>query len=266
MKYPFHFLSMKFISIPLFILFFFPTPCCSGQISTDRPGFANGTTIVPTGMLQLESGYQFSRLPQHKEHALGQLLLRTAPLERLEFRLGLNSYIATRDQVKNQSGFEDWSLGLKLKLAQGADTPGIKSLNVSAIVETTLPTGSKAYSANKLQPFVMLVLDWALPGNLAISPFMSYTLVSSQSSQFNEFGGGVSLSVALSGRSGFFLEYYGVAAQSDYGADISYLDGGLTYLITDNCQLDLHSGQALSGKTPDYFMGIGFSYRFAMKK
>ncbi len=239
-------------------------PAHPQTISTDRPGFGNGTSIVPVRAKQLESGYLYSRVEEVKEHTLGQWLLRIGAAERLEFRIGVNSYVSASSPDGDDSGISDGSLGLKLKLYHGEHGFETLTYDLSVVVETSLPTGSKPYRARRLQPAVMFVLDLAVPQGFTLSPFTSYTLASDDTPQYNQFGVGVSLGVSLTERTGCFLEYFGLTKEKDRGPETTnYLDGGFTFLLADNCQLDIHSGLGMNGPSPSYFVGIGFSYLFA---
>ena len=40
------------------------------------------------------------------------------------------------------------------------------------------------------------------------------------------------------------------------------LDGGFTFLLSDEAQLDLYAGKGLNDYTPDFIFGAGFSIRF----
>jgi Putative MetA-pathway of phenol degradation len=232
------------------------------EIVTDRPGMGDGTAIVPTGVLQLESGYRFTRVGSDKEHTLGEVLLRVAPAEKLEFRIGVDSYLFTRSPGSDDSGFGDGSLALKYKLFENDNGPG--EVNLSTILGTSLPTGSKLYRENSIQPWTQLILDWNVYQNLALTYNLYYSRAGSGSERYNKFAGGVAVSFPLASRTGCFLEYYAVAVESGYGQNTSYFDGGITYLINDNCQVDIHSGLGLDDDHPNYFVGVGLSYLFEL--
>ena len=245
------------------IISFTASSALSQTISTDRPGFANGTSIVPAGATQIESGYLYSRVEEVKEHTLGQLLVRFGAAERLELRLGVNSYVSTSSPGADDDGFSDGSVGLKLKLYHGEQGYETLSYDISTVLETSLPTGSKGYRTGRLQPSVMFVLDLAVPQGFTLSPFTTYTLASDDTGQYNQFGGGVSLGVSLTERTSCFLEYFGLGKEKDRGPETThYLDGGLTFLLADNCQADIHTGLGMNGPDPNYFVGIGLSYLF----
>ena len=64
-----------------------PAPL-TGQIGTGRPSFGTGTTPVPVGHLQLESGYQYAEDGDSKTHTFPQLLLRYGVYDGVELRAG----------------------------------------------------------------------------------------------------------------------------------------------------------------------------------
>jgi len=255
---------IKYIFALFLIISFTASPALSRTIGTDRPGFANGTGIVPEGATQVESGYLYTRVEHVKEHTLGQLLVRYGVAERLELRLGVNSYVSTSSPGGDDDGFSDGSAGLKLKLYHGEQAYETLSYDISTVLETSLPTGSEGYRTGRLQPSVMFVLDLGVPQGVTLSPFTTYALASDDTGQYNQFGGGVSLGVSLTERASCFLEYFGLGKEKGRGPETThYLDGGFTLLLAENCQADIHTGLGINGPDPNYFVGIGLSYLFA---
>jgi hypothetical protein len=61
---------------------------------------------------------------------------------------------------------------------------------------------------------------------------------------------------------GCFVEFFGDIPTGSNGGSANSFDGGFTYLIADNLQLDVFSGVGLSGDADDWFIGAGFSIRF----
>ena len=86
---------MKKIYTLLVAATIFASTPAAGQIITDRPDFADATAPVPVGILQAESGYLFAKTTGTSRHTLGQLLVKTGISERMEIRLGINSYEKT---------------------------------------------------------------------------------------------------------------------------------------------------------------------------
>ncbi|MBN2290198.1 MAG: transporter, partial [Candidatus Glassbacteria bacterium] len=221
-----------------------------------------GAGIVPTGTLQLEGGYRYSRVGPDKMHTLGEALLRVAPAEKLELRIGVNSYLVSRSPGGDDSGFGDGSLALKYKLLQRGE--GMGAVDLSTILGTTLPTGSEIYRENKLQPWTQLILEWNINGDVVLSYNFYYGLASSSGDQYNTFGSGIAFSFPLADRLGCFLEYYGIAVEKGYGENTSYLDGGITWLLSNNLQVDIHSGAGLGETDPNYFVGVGLSFNWGL--
>jgi hypothetical protein len=51
--------------------------------------------------------------------------------------------------------------------------------------------------------------------------------------------------------------------ERENGPNASFFDGGLTYLINDNLQLDARVGIGVfNAESPDYFTGFGVSWRY----
>lgn len=151
-------------------------------IATDRPDFADATVTVGVGVLQLESGYSFSRNIGDKEHTLGEWMLRTGLSDRAEIRLGVNSY-----KYDGGSGFGDGSVDFRFRLYQGKAEPGIGSFNLSLLAGAILPTGSRRFRSNRVQPTVMLTSDVQLNRALTVAPAVNYVLRSDNLGQHGEF-------------------------------------------------------------------------------
>jgi hypothetical protein len=63
---------------------------------------------------------------------------------------------------------------------------------------------------------------------------------------------------------GSYLEIYGFLPQNQQ-AD-HRVDGGFTYLVTNNVMMDASGGIGLSPNAPNYFISFGMSYRFDVAK
>ena len=120
-------------------------------IVTDRPDFTESSDTVPFGRMQLEGGYTFSRVGTLREHAFGELLLRIATGRRTEARIGINSHIWNHGAGASR-GFEDTTLGMKVRLCPGSETFNLLRPTTALILETTIPTGSSAFSGREMQP------------------------------------------------------------------------------------------------------------------
>lgn len=242
------------------------SPATAGQIITDRPDFADATVPVPVGILQVESGYLFGKTAGTNQHTLGQLLVKTGLSERMEIRLGVNSYEKIDGTGGGVSGFSDGSLGIKLRLLEGHEETGPGSFNLATILFTGLPSGGKDLRATHLAPGVMLTADMALNSVWTWAPFVQYDYTEDGLGQYNEFSAGFSVIRPLGDSTGWYLEYYITLAENGYREHKNFLGSGFTYLVSDELQLDFYGGTALNGDTPDYFIGAGLSFMLSLGK
>lgn len=231
-------------------------------IVTDRPDFTESTQTVPVGMLQLEGGYTFTRSGPDKEHSLGELLLRIAAGARAEVRVGINSFLWTRGSGGNASGIEDASLGFKARLVEKPEGYGLARPSVSVIGATSLPTGARAFRVDDLQPEVKLCLGWDLAPKLGMASNLNWGYPSEDGTRYGQFSGSLSFAYELAERVGGYVEYFGFVPGSNDGPNANYLNGGATYLVTDDYQLDARAGVGLNSASPDYFVGVGLARRW----
>lgn len=230
---------------------------------TDRPGFSDGTSIVAPGTFQLEGGYAFERTGGRTGHVFGQLLGRVGLSEWLEVRPALNSYVVREEPRRDVSGFEDASLGLKARLVPGDGVP-LGRPQIALVANASLPTGDDGEeigSAGSLFT-AKLAADWPL------SPAAALTLnVGYDGFAVDDAGGGRALVAATLG--GSLSDAQGLATYVGYagfygrdGDDESYIEGGFTYLLSADTQIDANGGALLDSRTRTYFIGAGLAHRF----
>jgi hypothetical protein len=71
------------------------------------------------------------------------------------------------------------------------------------------------------------------------------------------------LGYKLTEKWGAYIEYFGFVPASDDGPNASFFDGGFTYLVTNDLQLDARAGVGVfNADSPDYFTGVGVSWRW----
>ena len=68
-------------------------------------------------------------------------------------------------------------------------------------------------------------------------------------------------SSSLTDRLGTYFEYFGFYPNADDMDAAHSMNGGFTYLITDNLQFDIRAGFGLNEEADDFFTGAGFSWR-----
>lgn len=240
----------------------------SASIVTDRPDFTESPLVVPMRFkAQIEGGYTFTRSGEDREHAIGEILVRVPVAERVELRFGLPSYLLLRSDANGDaSGFDDAFLGAKFALSGGSGETGFfKRPATALLIGTSLPTGASAFREDDLQPEAILALAIDLTDNLKLGSNLGYARASDGGERFNQFFGSVSLGVELTERAAAYFEFYGFTRVDAATTDGErFFNGGLTYLINDDFQLDARAGVGLNNDAagPDYFFGFGFARRF----
>ena len=242
---------------------------------TDRPDFTESTDAVPWGHAQLEIGYTFTYDREGdertREHSFPETLLRIGLIEDIELRLGWSGVTMheTLAEVESRrgrrfgvterdTGNDDLSVGFKFKLLE---QDGLVP-HFGVITAVSLPTGNATSSSGDVDPEVVLM--WAYDVTDSFSVAGNFLLAVPTSEQGRFFQGGASLAgaVALTDKLGAYVEYFGLYP-SDREQDAEHtLNGGFTYLITDNLQLDVLAGFGLNEQAPDFFAGVGISIRF----
>ena len=228
---------------------------------TDRPDFTESAVTVTRGRTQLETGYTFSRDGDDEEHALGELLVRIGWTEMMEIRVGLGSHLWQEGPGADASGLEDASIGVKIRLSDPLP-PGSRQPQVAVLFSTTLDNGSAEVGASAgFQPRATLALGWELSERTALGSNVGYSRVKEEGDDFGELAGSLSLGRALGDRLGGYVEYYGFARQGGRGDD-HFLNGGLTWALSEDSQLDLRAGAGLNDQAADYFVGAGAAWRW----
>jgi hypothetical protein len=237
------------------------------RIETDRPDFTEGTSTVGKGVLQFEGGYTYTRAPDGKpalnEHNLPELLIRYGLAERLELRCEWEGVVWTRADrnaasPENQTGCTDADFGFKYALTkQDKWRPA-----TSIIVAVTAPCGSPTQSNQQVGAVVNYLYSWELSKKVTLAGSTNHSWASEPDDWFSYIGQSLSLQYELSDRLGVFNEFYALfRRESENNGTQCYYDGGLTYLVTKNFQLDWRAGCGLTDSSDRFFTGCGLAIR-----
>lgn len=232
-------------------------------IITDRPDFTESSQTVPGGMVQFEGGSTHARGADALETSIGEVLLRTGMNDWSEFRLGLNSYSFARTSGESTQGFEDASLGAKFRLMRGGATGSLRP-TLSLIAATSVPTGSRPFRSSRLLPELKLGAEWDLSARVSVATNLNYSWVHDAGVRWTEPSFSASAGVALTEKVGSYLEYFGFYPELRGAPNTHFGNGGLTYSLTDDFQIDARLGRELtrSHDGATYFFGLGFARRW----
>ena len=229
---------------------------------SDRPDFTESTSTVDPGEVQAEGGYTFSRVSDERSSAAGELLVRIGVTRSAELRLEPGSYTWLTSPDGKQSGREDAEVGVKLR-AHNATAEGRSPVPaVSLVLATSVPTGSREFRENRLQPEGKLATEWTLAPHLSLGTNLDVARLLRDGRRYTELAASASFGLDLSPRVGAFAEAFGFAPQVSGEKHTGYLDTGLTAMLSAQLQVDLRGGVGLNGTGPDYFVGAGLVHRW----
>lgn len=230
----------------------------SGPLVTDRPDFTESAEAVPGGRFQLESGVTFETVRDEGTTAtFGELLFRVGLGKSAELRLGVNSFALSCKGEDCVYGFEDSYVGAKLAfLANEGARPGL-----ALLIGTSLPTGAPDIGGDPLQPHATLALAWDLSPVVAMGINAGYTYGFTGVQRINELAGSLSFGFGLSDVVGVYAEYFGFYPLIEGTPTSHFGNGGATFTLTDDFQLDVRAGGGAAGGTPAFFAGAGFALR-----
>ena len=242
---------------------------------TDRPDFTESTEAVPAGHLQLEAGYTFTLdregTDRVRDHAAPEFLLRIGLVENLELRIGWDGYSWTESQfeAETESGRrtirEDWSqgandlsLGFKYKLVE--QDGWIPHFGVIGAI--TVPSGSAGVSSGDVDPEIVLLWAYDITDSFAIAGNVGLAVPTDDGDRFFQTSASLAAAVVLSEKVGAYVEYFGFYPNAEHSDAAHTINGGLTYLINNNFQIDWRIGAGLNEEADDFFTGVGFAFRF----
>ncbi len=223
-------------------------------IVTDRPDQTETPTLVPKGMVQIETGFEYDKIDGNASSALSPtVLFKYGVNENFELRL-ITEYETDKTGDEKLSGLNPVLIGAKITLC---DEKGIIP-KTAFLGHLLLPDlASKDFKADYYATEFRLTMQHTLSDKIDLGynlgaqwdgfspePTFIYTLTTG---------------FELSEKTSIFAEIYGFAPQHDK-ADHRF-DTGLTYLISDNMAVDFSGGFGITDNAPDYFVSGGFSFR-----
>lgn len=247
---------MKHKQLLLTICFVFAVLSAQSQtIFTDRPNVTDAVDPIPEGRFQTEIGFLFS-----EDDASG---IKTMQLPNLSFKFGIVDWLEMR-VITSYNRISD------LPLSENSKS-GLSPITFSPKMALT--------EQNGIVPNSALVANFTFP-NLASDAFDIPEFRGGLTGLFEYTWGNVTWSnsigrlytcdcdwdyttvvgTSFTDKLGGFVEFYGVLGGT---ATINY-DVGITYLVSDNLQVD-----AIYGNTPEdpgfYLFGFGLAWKTELK-
>ena len=226
------------------------------ELVTDRPDQTESATVVPRGLLQVETGYLFTRDGGVDSHAAPGTLFRVGLGGRTELRLGHAGVMGT----EGRRGAGDSEIGAKVNLIPRAEGPRPELALLGGL---SLPTGDRRFSSDGADPSFLVAFAHELrPGlSLGYNAGAAWESSADQPDRDAFVVYSLALGVGLTDRLGAFFEVFGDRQVTGPVAGGVSADTGLTLLLTDVLQLDVSVGRGLRGPADDLFVGAGLSLR-----
>ncbi|MEX2285697.1 MAG: transporter [Planctomycetaceae bacterium] len=236
---------------------------------TDRPDFTEASSTVGHGVTQIETGYIYSYNSDDGETVRGQSF--GEPLFRhgivanwLELRIAVfpvQERTRTATTSDSTAGTEDLLLGLKIGLtAQEGVLP-----EMAVMPQMTVPTGSNAFTDDQVLPGVNWLYGWDISEEFATGGSTQFfrAVDGETDDTFTLWAQSWTMSASLTDQLSGFFEWYGLFPSGAETEQVQhYLNGGFTYLITNDVQFDLRAGWGLNHAADDFFAGTGLCVRF----
>jgi hypothetical protein len=246
-------------------------PSMDEPLESDRPDFTESPQTVGKGVVQVEMGYTFttdgSGSQRTNEQSFPEMLWRVGILaEWLEFRIaynyGANDFALDGVPIQGTSvkGSEDLYLAFKICL-----TPQEGILPEMGIIpQMTVPSGSPGLTAGEVMPGVNWVYDWEFCKFFSIGGGTQVNRTRDDDKNiYTQFAQSITVGYQLTKKLRGFTEWY-VFVPNGFTIDRTqhYADGGFTYHVTNNFQLDIRAGVGLNEAADDFFCGSGVVVRF----
>jgi hypothetical protein len=244
-------------------------PRLDEPLVTDRPDFTESSVTVGRGVVQFESGYTYlfddDASNSVREHTFPELLMRVGVLaDWFELRVGYTLIEGTTHEFgagrATFSGSNDLYLGMKFALT---GQEGILP-EMAIVPQMFVPSGSSDHTAGETLPGANWLYGWDVTEFIAMGAQtqVNRRLDDVTGEPYAEFSQSWTINYSLADRLGGYTEWFCLAPDgADTNHNENYFDGGLTFLATDNLQLDIRAGVGLNAAAADLFTGAGLSIR-----
>ena len=232
---------------------------------TDRPDFTEASSTVGRGVSQFEIGYTYFNDAAGgvttDAHSYPEILLRQGLFrDWFELRVAYNAG-SVNDGVTTINGSEDLYVGAKIGL-----TPQSGFLPEMAIIpQATFATGSDEFTTGESLFGVNWLYSWTLSDTLSFAGSTQFneSVDGVTGNQYIQWAQSLAIGKSITDQFGTYLEWFALFPDdADTDGVEQFLNGGFSYLLSDNIQWDIRAGVGLNEGAQDFFAGTGLSIRF----
>lgn len=256
---------MKAFKPVFFVLILFPLLSkaqYNETIRTGRPGNSIGAYALGKNVIQIQSGYNINWVEEGVSEINTGLLnnvIRLGLTERIELSSVINWQ---RDKFKSGpdetelSGISSTQFGGRINISQNEGM--IPAICFQA--RANLGLRGEDYDESELQAVYILATVNRLNDNFS---FTSNWILRQFGDDLKDRGFyTAALSYSISDKVGTFVEMYG-QLNDDFSSNF---DGGFSYLVNNDLQLDISAAYQGDENRDDYFIDFGFSWRTDWRK
>lgn len=245
------------------------------EMSTDRPDKTESAYTVDAGHYQIEMDVfsyaldRYNGIPgDHRSEALAiaPMNLKVGLLNNVDLQVVVQPYVSLREHnvaartVDKNRGFGDVIPRLKINL--WGNDGGSTALAVMPYVK--LPTNTDHVGNNSVEGGLIVPLAVSLPQewNLGLMTQLDIMRDASGGGHHPEFVNTITLSHAIVGELSGFVEFYSSVSTESGSEWVGTFDCGLTYMLTEDIQLDAGVYVGLTRSADDINPFLGLSWRF----
>jgi Putative MetA-pathway of phenol degradation len=229
-------------------------PTSAAEIATDRPDVTNSSLVVPAGSMQMENGINTTRRGSDRTFDGTNSRLRLGIANCLEILVDVPNYVG-RLKGDADSGFSNVAPAIKWQFASLPEP-----WNLSVTAGAGLPTGSPKITGPGLQPYLQFPWSYEIGGGWGTSGMVTTFFFPSDPVNKQTTETTFVLEKKVTERASLFVEYVG-----DYpvhGSSVQLFNTGGGYLLTRTQTIDFHVAVGLNRNSPNYIVGLGYSFRF----
>jgi hypothetical protein len=222
-------------------------------IEADRPDQTETPSIVPKGMFQMENGFVFEKDGNAKTFVTPTSLWKYGVNENFELRL-ITELSFTEADGQRLDGLNPVKVGFKAKLF---DEKGIIP-KTSIIAHLQIPDlASKSLKADYYAALFRFTMQHTLSDKFTLGYNLGaeWDGLTPNATFIYTLTGGFSITDDL----GCYAEIFGFAPEEETA--YHSIDGGFTYLLSNDFMLDASAGFGITENAPDYYVSLGFSFR-----
>jgi hypothetical protein len=225
------------------------------SIQTDRPDQTECPFITPVNYFQFENGFTYERVSKNSQTIVAPTILSKFGInDHFELRL-ITEFVMEENNSAKISGINPVLIGFKARL-----------LEEKGIIPTTSFIGHlglpKLASPELKATYYSPEFRFTMQHTISDRQTLSYNLGAEWNGETPEptFIYTLTTGFSLTEKIGAYIEFFGFIPQIE--KPDHRFDGGLTYLLNPNHQLDISGGFGLSKTSPDYYVAVGYSFRF----